>query len=259
MQVAPPSEAPAEPFYGSTRRPLDSMNSTFMHPKAFVKRVEYGHPQTEEHASHFLGTLGLPHIPVRAGPGYTHAPVVSAPTLTQARKGDFTPTHHQRAADLLFGEWLGNLSDRHGGNYMLHPQHGPLSIDHGASFAPYQTQASTGHGSGMIHRTHDQWSSSPSESALHEHASIPRPGHPHFASTAISPGLVNRSLAARDALAAHVAAGVAHLPEKDRDAAVAAFHLRLDHVVPGMRMADIHDAHDRVLSIARERTKESHD
>jgi len=189
-------------------------HKAFRDGDTFIKYT--AHPHIEEAASRFLGHLGVHAPAVTAHGDHLTAPWVAGKDLIQSDTKELQSISASQAAHTLFGEWLGGISDRHCGNYLV--ADGTVhSIDHGEAFRSY-----------------------PDESDLYTamiHPLRHKPGHPGFWTTPIPAHALE---AAHDpVLEEYVKAGTAHLSEASASACMAAFRDRLDQVHPQMTVGHL--------------------
>lgn len=107
-----------------------------------------GSPHAEEATSKAFDVMSVPHIPthVVAHPEnptqlYNVSPLHSnVMGIMHVRPGEHAARiigNPKQTADTLFAEWVANVSDRHGNNYVTTSQHpNPVSIDHGQAWHP---------------------------------------------------------------------------------------------------------------------------
>lgn len=250
-------------------RLFGGINPAFRVGGHFIKRVALGgSPHAEGAASQLFSTLGTPHNPVTPRAGRKGHFVISAyePKLYSIshlfEKGRPDPTHllqnHQQHLNTLFTEWLGNLQDRHGGNYAVHPRHGIISIDHGESFHPGTAQWSEG-------RTHPDfsmtqarhWSFNPNRSALATLLTRPQFSH-GLDRAAVDPVLISRALGEREKLG-QLAHSAAHgLGPEEQRLSQAAMENRLQTLSlrtnRPLTLAVLQELHQRALERAQRAT-----
>lgn len=97
-----------------------------------VKIVDAPEHLVSKHVSDFLHVAGVPHpradFAHRGNEWIVHAPWQHGKPLDHATPEDVVHLH--TAKHTLLAEWLGEVGDRHGGNYLLHDGH-VHTIDHG--------------------------------------------------------------------------------------------------------------------------------
>lgn len=167
---------------GVTFNPRSGINPSYkVDTPAGPRFVKVIHPTESPHVepavTEVFRRLRLPHTPVeyafRGGQHLNHSEWRDATALNQIHPEDRKHIKPQHIANTLFGEWLANVSDRHGGNYTV-DESGPRSIDHGQSLGTDLRQM---YGAPHIRPSHltsmtadpYQWYTRPDDSTLYEY------------------------------------------------------------------------------------------
>lgn len=100
-----------------------------------VKIVDAPEHLVSKHVSDFLHVAGVPHpradFAHRGGEWIVHAPWTDGKPLDHATSDELSRVNTPVSRHTLLSEWLGEVGDRHAGNYMLDGNGVVHSIDHG--------------------------------------------------------------------------------------------------------------------------------
>lgn len=211
----------------------------------FVKMCDedsLGNPHAEEATSKAFDLLGVPHIPTRviAHPDnpaqlYNISPMHSgAKGIMFANPGETQYTANpKQTADTLFAEYVANVSDRHGNNYITTNAHkNPVSIDHGISWHSGNAYWPTVNVAGRKMPDHakmrypEAYSENPNYSDLLNLHILMKGPWP----LQVTPSVIQKALMNQGELEKLAYEGTKGLPEEERSLAVVALIHRLQSV-----------------------------
>ena len=250
------------------------INRTFRKGDRFYKISSLGgSPHAEAAVNRGFHILGLPHVPTTTKTFGklvgTEAPFIHGMTPIaqlhheQAKEAWGSPDRH---LNTLLGEYLFNVSDRHGANYAHVPGQGVVSIDHGIAIHPatsywhdYANRGESLRGEHQLRTGPYEWSYHPKKSAL---VSLMQLGlssdSKHLIPGRVNPDVLATALARRHELEELIHHGTHGLPEEERGLARLAYRARvraLEHYASAGHPLDIHalaNAHHRALEYAQE-------
>lgn len=232
-----------------------------------VKELASGTPVTEVSASRILDLLGIPgpkteivdHRTVRSpwfdGRGMTH---MNAEGVKHAEEHGHLSV--PRVGPYLFAHWLLHAEDRHGDQYLWHPDKGFHSIDYGYAYHPFVTSPSPGH---AYLSNAARWHKPMVQDALYTLPDkvLTSKGKGHepllkWLDTPLPRGPIAKALKHHKEVEELARTGINHFPnEKDIEYTMQALRDRLAYIAPIAKSLTLHDlknAHKPLVHKAEE-------